>query len=394
MHNVMIVYVGLKSSDATHMGAVMGAQVRAAVSQQANVLANTGSVTTFSAGATLIKTRASEFIEQRLSFFRANVDDFLFELAGKTRSEELNYLYLDTISRLRNKRDVLKNTFVANFEKLCQDTTPCQTTMAVAITMDSAGIDKLLLSGDEDLEATIAMKNIVEQAQRRYANELSALYAATPVTQHACLSSVSPALLCVAWKQATDTLKLSVKAKFIVYKLFSKFVLDDLTTLYHGLLADVGGQVPANPTEKADKTVAEKAQPASAPTQSPVATTESAIDTPIEKKLHGRKLPDAIHQFLFTVWSEVLVQVKTQKGIDSPAWTGAMQVIDDLAAVTQFKQTAQNSPRLLEVIPRLLCNLQNGLSMVTYEKQMKEQLFNQLLTMHARAIQSRKTQSA
>ncbi len=389
MHNVMIVYVGLQSNDATHMGAVMSAQVQAAVSQQANVLANAGSVTTFSAGATLIKTRASEFIEQRLSFFRANVDDFLFELAGKTRNEELNYLYLDTISRLRNKRDVLKNTFVANFEKLCQDATPCQTTMTVAITTDSAGIDKLLLSGDDDLEATIAMKNIVEQAQRRYASELSALYAATPITQHACLSSVSPALLCVAWKQATDTLKLTVKAKFIVYKLFSKFVLDDLTTLYHGLLADVGGQIPAHPAEKA---MAEKAQPSPAPTRSPAAAAAPAIDTPIEKKLHGRKLPDAIHQFLFTVWSEVLVQVKTQKGTDSPAWTGAMQVIDDLAAVTQFKQTAQNSPRLLEVIPRLLCNLQNGLSMVTYEKQMKEQLFNQLLTMHARAIQSRKTQ--
>ena len=374
-----------------HMGAVMSAQVQAAVSQQAQVLADTRSVTTFSAGAILIKTRASEFIEQRLNFFRANVDDFLFELAGKTRNEELNYLYLDTISRLRNKRDVLKSTFVSNFEKICQDTTPCQSTMAVAITMDSVGIDKLLLSGDDDLEATIAMKSIVEQVQRRYASELSALYAATPVTQHACLSSVSPALLCVAWKQATEPLKLSVKAKFIVYKLFSKFVLDDLTTLYHGLLADIGGQVPSHSSYKA---TAEKALPSPVPTQSPVAAAAATIDTPIGKKLHGRKLPDAIHQFLFTVWSEVLVQVKTQKGTDSPAWTGAMQVIDDLAAVTQFKQTAQNSPRLLEVIPRLLCNLQNGLSLVTYEKQMKEQLFNQLLAVHARAIQSRKTQSA
>ncbi|MBI3773959.1 MAG: DUF1631 family protein [Gammaproteobacteria bacterium] len=121
----------------------------------------------------------------------------------------------------------------------------------------------------------------------------------------------------------------------------------------------------------------------------PAATTLS--DSPVMQKLHGRKLPDAIHQFLFTVWSEVLVQVKTQKGTGSPAWTGAMQVIDDLAAVTQFKQTAQNSARLLEIIPRLLCNLQNGLSLVTYEKQKKEQLFNQLLTLHARAIQNRKS---
>jgi len=372
----------------------MNAQVHAAVSQQANIHADTHPVTAFSAGATLIKTRAAEFIEQRLNFFQNNVDDFLFELAGKTRDEDLNYLYLDTISRLRNKRDALKKFFVANFEQLCQDTTPCQSTMIVAVATDSAAIDKLLLSGNDDLEAAIAMKNIVEQAQRRYAGELSALHAAIPVSQHPCLSAVSPVLLCIAWKQAVDTLKLSVKAKFVVYKLFSKFVLDDLATLYHGLLADVGGHMHAAPPSA----VAAVKNPPTESSEPPASITAPeaahAIDTPIEKKLHGRKLPDAIHQFLFTVWSEVLVQVKTQKGTDSPAWTGAMQVIDDLAAVTQFKQSAQNSARLLEIIPRLLCNLQNGLSLVTYEKQKKEQLFNQLLTLHARAIQSRKTQSA
>ena len=375
----------------------MNAQVHAAVSQHENIHADTRSVTAFSAGATLIKTRAAEFIEHRLNFFQNNVDDFLFELAGKTRDEDLNYLYLDTISRLRNKRDALKKFFVANFDQLCQDTTPCQSTMAALVTTDSAAIDKLLLSGNDDLEASIAMKNIVEQAQRRYAGELAALHAVIPVSQHACLTAVSPVLLCVAWKQAVDTLKLSIKAKFVVYKLFSKFVLDDLATLYQGLLADVGGHMPTAPSNMTAVEKIRPTEPAAAPlaaVSEPGPELARAIDAPIEKKLHGRKLPDAIHQFLFTVWSEVLVQVKTQKGTDSPAWSGAMQVIDDLAAVTQFKQSTQNSARLLEIIPRLLCNLQNGLSLVTYEKQKKEQLFNQLLTLHARAIQSRKTQPA
>ena len=369
----------------------MNAQVHGVISQQTNNRADTLSATTFSSGASIIKARATEFIEQRLSFFQNNVDDFLFELAGKTRDEDLNYLYLDTISRLRNKRDALKNSFVANFEKHCQDSTPCQSTLTMAAATDNTAIDKLLLSGNDDLEAAIAMKSIVEQAQRRYTNELSALHAAIPAAQHACLASVSPALLCVAWKQATDMLKLSVKAKFVVYKLFSKFVLDDLACLYHGLLADFGGKIPA---PLASTTATRKNTLATLTAESIAEADAPVIDTPIEKKLHGRKLPDAIHQFLFTVWSEVLVQVKTQKGTDSQAWTGAMQVIDDLAAVTQFKQTTQNSARLLEIIPRLLCNLQNGLTLVTYEKHKKEQLFNQLLTLHAHAIQSRKAKSA
>lgn len=371
----------------------MNAQVLLAIPQETNI-ADTRSVTAFGAGATLIRTRATEFIEQRLSYFQNNVDDFLFELAGKTRDEDLNYLYLDTVSRLRNKRDVLKKTFFANFEQLCQDSAPSQFTTDIMSTADSAAIDKLLLSGNDDLEAMIAMKTIADKYQRRYAGELSALHAATPVPQLQALTAVSPLLLCIAWKQAVDTLKLSVKAKFVVYKLFSKFVLDDLTILYHALLAEVGGHMPAtqsNPVAAEKNSPTEISEP---PTVIATPAVTHDIGTPIEKKLHGRKLPDAIHQFLFTVWSEVLVQVKTQKGTDSPAWSGAMQVIDDLAAVTQFKQTPQHSARLLEIIPRLLCNLQNGLSLVTYEKQKKEQLFNQLLTLHAHAIQHRKTHPA
>lgn len=370
----------------------MNAQVLV-IQQETNVSTETHSAATVSGidAAALIKTRAAEFVEQRLNHFHNNVDDFLFELAGKTQDEDLNYLYLDTISRLRNKREALKKTFLANVEQLCQDSNSPQSAVAIVFTADSAAIDKLLLSGNDDLEAMIAMKNIAETYQRRYASELSALHAAV-ATQCQVLAALTPILLCIAWKQATDTLKLSVKARFVIYKIFSKFVLDDLATVYQGLLGEISSHV--SPAEPAPMILKEKKnEPVEIPdssTTNTLAAIRNISDSPIEKKLHGRKLPDTMHQFLFTTWSEVLVQIKAQKGIDSPAWIGAMQVIDDLAIVSQSKQIPQNYPRLLEIIPRLLCNLQNGLSLITYEKQKKEQLFNQLLTLHAHAIQSRK----
>lgn len=379
---------------ANHMGGVMNAQVLV-IQQETNVSPETHSAAAASGtdAAALIKTRAAEFVEQRLNHFQDNVDDFLFELAGKTQDEDLNYLYLDTISRLRNKRDILKKIFLANVEQLCQDSNSPLSAVAIVFTADSAAIDKLLLGGNDDLEAMIAMKNIAETYQRRYASELSALHAAV-ATQRQVLAALTPLLLCIAWKQATDTLKLSVKARFVIYKVFSKFVLDDLATVYQGLLGQISNHVP--PAEPAPIVLEEKKnEPVEIADSSTTNTTLAAVrnissDSPIEKKLHGRKLPDTMHQFLFTTWSEVLVQVKAQKGIDSPAWIGAMQVIDDLAIVSQSKQIPQNHARLLEIIPRLLCNLQNGLSLITYEKQKKEQLFNQLLTLHAHAIQSRK----
>ena len=61
----------------------MNAQVHATISQQTSIHPDTRSVTAFGANATLIKTRATEFIEQRLNYFENNVADFLFELAEK-----------------------------------------------------------------------------------------------------------------------------------------------------------------------------------------------------------------------------------------------------------------------------------------------------------------------
>ena len=119
----------------------MNAQVHATISQQTSIHPDTRSVTAFGANATLIKTRATEFIEQRLNYFENNVADFLFELAEKTRDEDLNYLYLDTVSRLRNKRDVLKKSFFANFEKICRDSTLAKSQTGMAFTADSAAID-------------------------------------------------------------------------------------------------------------------------------------------------------------------------------------------------------------------------------------------------------------
>ena len=87
-------------------------------------------------------------------------------------------------------------------------------------------------------------------------------------------------------------------------------------------------------------------------------------------------------------------KIRDSKGMDNSAWLNALQCIDDLAVLELAQQAPPSQPQLqtqlLETIPRLLCGLQSGLSLVAFDRSKKEKLFNQILSVHARAIQNAK----
>lgn len=184
-----------------------------------------------------VRQQAEFFVAERVQDFQNKVDDTLFELAGKTQDEDLHYLYLDTISRLRNQRLILKETFISRFNELYKDALDNSKAGAICFVADSAAIDKLLLSGDDDLESAIAIKNLaarVVEQQSAPIQSIAGLYAELTGRQN---NPLHPIVLCIAWKNAVDKTSLPVKARFIVYKLFAKFVLNELPIFYKTLLS-------------------------------------------------------------------------------------------------------------------------------------------------------------
>lgn len=184
-----------------------------------------------------IKHQAQLFVAERLQELQNNADDTLFELAGKTQDEELHYLYLDTISRLRNQRLILKDTFVSRFNALYNEVLEHQKPDAICFVADNAAIDKLLLNGDDDLECAVAIKNLATRFAEQQSLQLQSithLYAELNGSPH---NPLHPIVLCIAWKNAVDRTTLSPKARFVAYKLFAKFMLSELPNFYKTTLA-------------------------------------------------------------------------------------------------------------------------------------------------------------
>lgn len=186
-----------------------------------------------------LRSLASKFLTQRLNSFQDEAEQFLFNLAGNTQDEDLHTLYLDTISRLRNKREAIKVDTVERFIQLTKD----PEARTVSLTTTSANIDKLLLNGDDDLESSLAIKHLITHACERHAVNLEAL---EDVHAQLCGNTVpnplSPTLFCIAWKESIDKLKVPLDTKTIAYKLFTKFVVNHLGNLYDRALSELSMQ--------------------------------------------------------------------------------------------------------------------------------------------------------
>lgn len=587
----------------THTGVVMSASAQAVSQTSGDTEQQSDNAAHRSALLSTIKHQAQAFVVERLQDCQLKADDTLFELAGNTKDEDLHYLYLDTISRLRNQRQLIKESFLSRYKELYESVLENIDPGAICFTADAAAIDKLLLNGDDDLESMVAIKNLATRIAEQNAAPLQTITQMFKVLSGKALNPLHPVVLCIAWKNAVDKAQLSVKARFVVYKLFAKFVLCELPVFYKTTLAQaahlgIDTHPPAESKQKAPaaaaqdqisaktnigkdinveqvsrdlimkrvvellrnsaangapkekrtqgiiealailqeyqltmtSTPAASINPASyltgifarilnaarcdCPDQNDLDTVDlvnvlvdgiagdtrldertrtlagalrltllklayldpsfltdaaqsgrrllqglfdaasiaatvndeeqdrvyamskqivdrvllefrhdvatidrivettplfardtgtltkiadtkaeifNLIESRLSRKMQHRAAPDAIRDFLATTWTNALHHIRDTKGTDDEAWKNGMQCVDDLAAIALAQQTpAPNYAHLLEIIPRLLCSLQNGLSLVSYDRKKKEQLFNQILSVHARAIQSSK----
>jgi hypothetical protein len=541
-----------------------------------------------------LRSLAIKFLSQRLQSFHGEAEGLLFDLAAATQDEDLHSLYLDTISRLRNKRDLLQRETTERFLRMLKN----PEARAMSFTTTAAKIDKLLLEGDDDLEGLLAIKNLITQACERHAERLEAI---EDIHLQICDESVpnplSPTLYCVAWKEAVDQLGAQLDTRVIIYKLFSKFVLNHLGTVYDRALSELSMQGISPRVRRLSKS---EPAPASAPnrpvaaaaarkseldpealtrelvikhsletlkSESPrqgadsrdraivdaltllqgyvdvlqpaetmtrpgreatdmvqlfsrlvqiaygesvrksdretldrvrglfgplldddrldarvralvarlqvpamktafldesflanddhplrallagIGTLQSADDDPssdftkarhcvarvlgelrqdvqvldqivaggrskpaastvvlaatttaadtlkgkLDRQVKGRRMPETIRTFIDTTWTDVLTALIERDGVNSDAVTAALATVGELVSVVQPHEHAAHHEKVLETIPRLLCSLQNGLAAVSFDRPLKDQVFNLLIGAHAKSIHFKKS---
>jgi hypothetical protein len=102
----------------------------------------------------------------------------------------------------------------------------------------------------------------------------------------------------------------------------------------------------------------------------------------IGNKLHGVPLPNVIAEFLQGPWQEVMKIVGLREGCEGKAWRAGVHVIDDLIWSVQPKRQLQEKQRLLALIPRLVCTLREGLTLICHEPDEVSRFIKQLEQIH------------
>ncbi|MGA7298164.1 MAG: DUF1631 domain-containing protein [Rhodanobacteraceae bacterium] len=171
-----------------------------------------------------------------------NVDDALFDLAEKAESNAVQTRYFDGMREVRRKRQLIERLFIDNchgsFKQFANGKLPAP---ATTDTGDSGSRDgELSLVEETELEESLAVTSMISKAENRYARLLYSVNQRLAVISGGSKvvdanNPLGPACLCDCFRRAMQELEADVNVKLIIYKLFERYVLADLETLYNAV---------------------------------------------------------------------------------------------------------------------------------------------------------------
>ncbi len=168
-----------------------------------------------------------------------NVDDALFDLAEKAESNAVQTRYFDGMREVRRKRQLIERLFVENVrERFKQFANGRLLPPSTAPAAGTAQRDNELSLVDEtELEESLAVTSMSSKAENRYARTLYSVNQRLSVISGGSKvvdgnNPIGPAILCDCFRQAMQELEADVNVKLIIYKLFERYVVPGLESVY------------------------------------------------------------------------------------------------------------------------------------------------------------------
>jgi hypothetical protein len=181
---------------------------------------------------------ALERIAHSLVGMLDRVEDDLFELADKAGDREMQNMYLDARAQARDKRFAIEATFRQHFLEFFNRKVQGE---APAPAPDSPAAELTLL-GDEDLEQSIAVREMARKLGAACEGELFALsqrmgFLLERPELEGDANPLSPATVCAALKDACDQIQAGFKVRMALLRQFERHAEGELQHLYHDLNA-------------------------------------------------------------------------------------------------------------------------------------------------------------
>ncbi len=171
-----------------------------------------------------------------LKYLLDNVDDTLFEMADKAETNAIQTMYFDAMREIRLKREQVERLFRQEVQDAYRAFWRGPRKPRASLSLEDDSLDSLELVGDSDLEESLAIGNMANKGKEVYRQELFAL---EQRLNHVVPDSVDeknhplgPPPMADAIRKAAEAIDADVKIKLILYKLFDKYVMNNLGPMY------------------------------------------------------------------------------------------------------------------------------------------------------------------
>jgi hypothetical protein len=190
-------------------------------------------------GSTVVYESVKRFALKGLSdlirVLMENTDDALFGLSEKVESDRQRNMYFEAMREIRLKSSLLQMRF-----DQAMDDSFSQFSQDQAVDDLDDDIEELTLVELEDLEDTIAVDNMISKTQSHFEDELFAVTERLKTVLHLTeidkdLNPLGPKAICESFHKASEVIECEIQVKLIFYKLFDKYVMNNLGGFYHEL---------------------------------------------------------------------------------------------------------------------------------------------------------------
>jgi hypothetical protein len=183
-----------------------------------------------------VRATALKRLQGLVSTLFENIDDALFDLAEKAENNAVQTLYFDGMRKVRLKRQVVEKLFQEQLGKIFNDFGAGRLQPAKVETI-AASTGDLSLVDDTELEENLAISSTIAKAENRLAPQLNALNQRLSVLRGGAniedaINPLGPAHLSQAFRLAMRELELSVNSRLIIFKLFDRYVMTSLGSIY------------------------------------------------------------------------------------------------------------------------------------------------------------------
>ena len=194
---------------------------------------------TYRGGSTVVYESVKRFALNGLSdlirVLMENMDDALFQLSEKVESDRQRNMYFEAMREIRLKSSLLQMGF-----DQAMDDSFSQFSQDQAVDEEDEDVEELTLVELEDLEDTIAIDNMISKARPHFEDELFAVTERLKVVLHLTeidedLNPLDPKAICDSFHKASEVIDSEIQVKLIFYKLFDKYVMNNLGGFYNEL---------------------------------------------------------------------------------------------------------------------------------------------------------------